>query len=138
MDSCQARDFGLKCISEAIASGAFEPSAPVLDDAAAISSSEVLEGFDLSPDAIQALDCWPECSARVAIGRFLLATCAKDCSVLLAFDAFPAAPGAVDLCDFVCHAVHVIDVDPKPAHKIPKYLAMDRQIVAAYLNAPTR
>lgn len=71
-----------------------------------------------------------------ALNQFLLATTARDCSIMMAFrrprdgEACPA--GALTVYDDgrqpLWGQVTVIDVDPRPLSRIPALLALDRRI----------
>jgi len=84
----------------------------------------------------------PRGRALTVLRDFLTAQSAKDCAIMVALQPLPA--GAADAaCDDVlvvdtasalvvrCKAAFV-DLDAKPATKMPRYLDLDRRVVALW------
>jgi inositol-pentakisphosphate 2-kinase len=65
--------------------------------------------------------------AKHALRMFLLAQCAKDCSIMICFERSEKQ-------EDLHFKVGVVDMDPKPVNKIPHYLEMDRIIIDTFLS----
>jgi inositol-pentakisphosphate 2-kinase len=76
-----------------------------------------------------------DCSAKDRLVAFLLAATLKDCSIIarLALST-PVAltDGASPSSRVSCDQVKVIDLDPKPADRLPKWAKLDRDIVSHF------
>ena len=127
---------------------------PFHDDAAAAAEDACpARGDDAeAASALSQLRALPRGRALAVLRDFLTAQTAKDCALMLALQRLPDdaaddcfddgdGDGAVVLLHdapsglrFRCKAAF-LDLDMKPARKLPHYLALDRRVVAAYRRA---
>ena len=127
---------------------------PGVDDAAAEDACPARDDNAEAALALSQLRALPRGRALAVLRDFLTAQTAKDCALMLAFQRLPddAADDCFDggnsegdaavvlLHDapsglrFRCKAAF-LDLDMKPARKLPHYLALDRRVVAAYRRA---
>jgi inositol-pentakisphosphate 2-kinase len=57
---------------------------------------------------------------------FLIAQCAKDCSIMIAFDSNPEDRNSYEL--------GIVDLDPKPVTKLAHYSKLDKTIVQLFIS----